>query len=202
MGAPVLTSLVRTSASPYLYTAEFTHSNIASGKTAGSYLLKLYDGETGGGGLLQLNGTTGSNHHRHNHGHLALRKHGDKSLSSTPTAHLIRKVIGWRSPHGRPSRAPAQARGKSMPISDLRHRVVHLIKTNPRGTPSFFRIDDGIAAGDYQLVFATTPSADYDTYFRAKNSSGTDVDTDSEVTDETPHTLEVTADGTYYISRS
>ena len=59
MGAPVLTSLVRTSASPYLYTAEFTHTNLSSGKTPGSYLLKLYDGETGGGGLLQLNGTTG-----------------------------------------------------------------------------------------------------------------------------------------------
>ena len=46
------------------------------------------------------------------------------------------------------------------------------------------------------LFFRPHQAADYDTYFRAKNSAGTDVDTDSEVTDETPHTLEVTADGT------
>ena len=193
MGAPVLTSLVRTADSPYLYTAEFTHANIASGKTAGSYLLKLYDGETGGGGLLQLNGTTGYITSPQSWSSGTLKAWGQIAVvytDGTFDSESNRLAVTARTDEQGTSASPWQVDANLGNAT----RVVHLIKTNPRGTPSFFRIDDGIAAGDYQLVFATTPSADYDTYFRAKNASGNDVDTDSEVTDETPHTLEVTAD--------
>ena len=138
MGAPVLTSLVRTNASPYLYTAEFTHTNLASGKTPGSYLLKLYDGETGGGGLLQLNGTTGyitspqswSSGTSKAWGQIAV-VYSDGTFDSESN----RLAVTTRTTEQGTSASPWQVDANLGNAT----RVVHLIKTNPRGTPSFFQ---------------------------------------------------------------
>ena len=69
----------------------------------------------------------------------------------------------------------------------------------PRPGVTFFRLT-GLSPGEYTFVFATTPGQDFDTHLRAKNAAGTDLDTDSEAVDTTPHTLSVDAtDETAYI---
>ena len=69
--------------------------------------------------------------------------------------------------------------------------VLSQLNLGANGVATFYRYNNP-TVGDWEIVFSTTPGQDFDTHFRAKNASNANVDTDSEVTDNTPHTLEVT----------
>ena len=94
---------------------------------------------------------------------------------------------------GAPAAQPDGTENNPYIITTLNSAVDVLSQLNlgANGVETFYRYNNP-TIGDWEVVFSTTPGQDFDTHFRAKNASNANVDTDSEVTDNTPHTLEVT----------
>ena len=95
---------------------------------------------------------------------------------------------------GAPAAQPDGTENNPYIITTLNSAVDVLSQLNlgANGVETFYRYNNP-TVGDWEVVFSTTPGQDFDTHFRAKNASNANVDTDAEVQDNTPHTLEVTA---------
>ena len=95
---------------------------------------------------------------------------------------------------GAPAAQPDGTENNPYIITTLNSDVDVLSQLNlgANGVETFYRYNNP-TIGDWEVVFSTTPGQDFDTHFRAKNASNANVDTDAEVQDNTPHTLEVTA---------